>query len=465
MKLEFDMKDLLYLVVIAVFAFLLLSQVKDIPLSSYASLADAKEKGIAPAIDIVYFPIFIGVALSIVLYLLLRSKFKSLPVLIAVILMVSSGAFIKNFIFGSFSLPVSILFGEINLPTLIIKEALQKLSETILLLPFAIFTLIYLIYKKKYDNKMKILALVFSIIGIIASLIFPLLALPFLAVCAAYVLQEFKENKEENILLGCILIFGVVLFIIPSVTPAAVGLAVLSVLVIALLLYLTEMRHKINILLILVIVALSISGSAINIFSVQRIDTETIAALSQLSQVKGKVAVVSIYDEIAPATYYLSGKTINASEGLRFVFSEDKSRGFDYLLIDTLVLDDPKNYSAKVNQTAKFETFGYARTTGISTEEGNYTGALFYSKSNVMIMPVDEKGVPISDKVQVGGDWVSRLSLLELNATGGYHRFILPKGDTNKNILKVLFPDQLLYNESQLVWQSNNSRMRLYKFG
>ena len=59
--MQIDKKDILYIAAIAVFTFLILSQVKDIPLDSYSSLADAKAKGIAPPVDILYLPVILGV--------------------------------------------------------------------------------------------------------------------------------------------------------------------------------------------------------------------------------------------------------------------------------------------------------------------------------------------------------------------------------------------------------------------
>ena len=456
-------KDILYLAVLVVFSFLLLSQVKDIPLNSYSSLADAKAKGIVPGIDILYLPVFIGLITLIAFYALLRIKVPSFQSFIALFLMVTSASFINNFTLGSFSFPVAVLFGEINLSPVF---SIQNIQQVIFLIPFALFVLIYAIYKKKYETKKSILLILVALVGVILSFIMPLLSLPFLIVCVAYALKSFKEDKEENIVFGLFLAFGCAISLMPTLNIAAFILALFSGVLVALLLFLTEMRHKINVLLILVILFFSIVGSAVNLFTIQRIDPETIAALTQLSQIQGKVAVASIYDEIAPAAYYLSGKTINAKDGLQYSFSEGAgNRSFDYLLIDTLVLDDPKNYSAKVNQTAKFETFAFARTANIQTETANYTGAIFYAKNDMMIMPIDEKGNLISDKVEIGGEWIPQSTLLHLNATEGYERYIYPKGDSNRNILNVLFPDQFLFNESKLVWQSNTSRMRLYKFG
>lgn len=460
--MQIDKKDVLYLAAIAVFTFLILSQVKDIPLDSYSSLADAKAKGIAPVIDIIYLPVIIGVIISFVLYLILRTRFQGLPVFIAILLMVTSGAFITNFVLGSFSLPVSMLFGEIKFAP---SVSLQRMSETILLLPFALFSFVYLVYKKKYDSKMSIAILASSILGIMAAISFPLLALPFLAFCAANAVQSFKESKEEDIMLGMFMIMGMAAFLMSRITATSMALALFSGTIVALLLYLTDMRHKLNVLLLLCIISLSFIGGTTNIFFVQRLDAETSAALSQLSQVQGNVAVVSVYSEIAPATYYLSGKEIDPNAGLQYAFSEGGEPGFNYLLVDTLVLDDPKNYSARVNQTAKFETFMFGRLALMTSDTSNYTAAIFYSKNSMMIMPVDDKSKPLGDKVQVAGEWVSIYTLLELNATGQYYRYINPKADSNRNILKVLFPDQLLFNESELVWQSNTSRMRLYRFG
>jgi hypothetical protein len=456
-------KDILYLAVLVVFSFLLLSQVKDIPLSSYSSLADAKAKGIAPVIDILYLPVFIGLIAVIALYAILRIKVPSFQSFIALLLMVTSASFINNFTLGSFSFPVAVLFGEINLSPVF---SIQNLQQVIFLIPFALFVLIYSIYKKKYETKNSILILLIALVGVILSFILPLLSLPFLMVCAAYSLKSSKEDKEESIVFGLFLAFGCAISLMPNLSITAFVLALFSGVLVALLLFLTEMRQKLNVLLILVLLFMSVVGSAVNLFTIHRIDPETITALTQLSQIQGKVAVVSIYDEIAPAVYYLSGKTINAKEGLQYVFSEGAgNRSFDYLLIDTLILDDSKNYSAKVNQTTKFETFAFARTSAVQTDASNYTAAIFYSKNSVMLMPVDEKGNLISDKVEIGGEWIPISTLLELNATAGYGRYIYPKGDSKRNILNVLFPDQFLFNESKLVWQSNTTRMRLYKFG
>ena len=456
-------KDILYLAVLVVFSFLLLSQVKDIPLTSYSSLADAKAKGIAPGIDILYLPVFIGLITLIAFYVLLRIKAQSFQSFIALFLMVTSASFINNFTLGSFSFPVAVLFGEINLsPTF----SIPNLSQTIFLLPFALFVLIYSIYKKKYETKSSILLVLVALVGVVLSFIVPLLSLPFLTVCAAYALKSFKEDKEENIVFGLFLAFGCAISLMPNLNITAFILALFSGVLVALLLYLTDMRHKINVLLIIVLLFLSVVGSAVNLFTIHRIDPETIAALTQLSQIQGKVAVASIYDEIAPAAYYLSGKTIDAKEGMQYSFSEGAgNRSFDYLLIDTLVLDDPKNYSAKVNQTAKFETFAFGRMANMQTETSNYTAVIFYAKNDMMIIPVDEKGNLISDKVEVGGEWIPMSTLLQLNATEGYGRYIYPKGDSKRNILNVLFPDQFLFDEAKLVWQSNTTRMRLYKFG
>jgi hypothetical protein len=59
--------------------------------------------------------------------------------------------------------------------------------------------------------------------------------------------------------------------------------------------------------------------------------------------------------------------------------------------------------------------------------------------------------------------------LVELNSTDPrFTRYILPQDDSDKNVFKVLFPDkfgQLNGTTVTQVWQSNSSRMRLYKFG
>ena len=468
-EMKIETSDLIYIALVTLLAFFILTQVKEVPLDSYTHLAGAKLSGTISSSEILRIPVILGVFASAIIYLALRLKFQPLPVFIAMILTITSGTFINNFVLGAFSLPVAALFGNLSLYNAL---SIQQLLGVILLVPFAIFSFLYLVYKRDYSSRMNVIVLLSAILGIVLSFAYSLFALPFLALCSAYSIQRFvdgkgKEDKKETLILGFSMFVGVSIFLMSSISAASIVLSIFTGIIVSLLLYLTESRGKLNLLILLTLVILSVVGGAVNVFSIQRIDSETIDAISHLSQIQGKVAVASVYDGIDSVVYYVSGKSIEKNEGLSYIFSDasgQASRDFDYILIDTLVLDNPKNYSAKVNKTARFETFAFYKTANITSETQNYTAAIFYSMDgSTMMMPIDASGKASSDKVIIGNDWISRFSLLELNATGGHYRFINPRGDSNKNVLRILFPDQLLYNGSSLIWQSNTSRMRLYK--
>jgi hypothetical protein len=111
----------------------------------------------------------------------------------------------------------------------------------------------------------------------------------------------------------------------------------------------------------------------------------------------------------------------------------------------------------------RFESFYFVQT-GMQNDT-RY--AVFYSTRNPLVIPVDNKGNPISNTVYIGGQEESLFKLLELNATDAHYiRYIHPRTDTDINVFRLLFPEKFgqfeTFNATQ-IWQSNTSRMRLYR--
>ncbi len=461
-----EKKDLLYLAILIGLTFTLLTIFKDTSILGYQRLAELKLQGRLPTIDMTYFPVFLGLAILIFFYLLTRILLKYSPfsVFSASLLFVTAKAFTNNFAAGNVSEPVLLFFGQLISPMLDIS--VTKFGDILFLLPTSLFAMYILLTKKGEKSKMEIGLIVISFLF---SLIYPLLALPFLAVLSAHFFNSYNERKtKDEMLIGGLLTAAIITHLL-GFTVQKLVISILAGALMGVVIYTLEFRKKLNIGLLLLLFFLSFQASTINLVSTEKLDSETTNALAQLKGLdqNARITVVSPYldNTTAPAFIIADKQILNHSNGFTFLFAAPSSTlpKFDYLLLDTLALDDPKRIASAIGTTPSFESFIYVQT----VKENATTFLVFYSTKNFLALPVDSRGAVIGDVVNLGGQQESLSRFMHFIAKDTrYTRFIHPRSDTNLNMFKLIFPDNFgtfdQFNVTQ-IWESNSSRMRLYK--
>lgn len=453
-------RDFLFVALLAVFSYFLLAQQKAFSVAAYNQLAAAKLAGAIPSVDILLMPAVMGIIASVLVYILLRLKFSHLTSFVTALLMVTSTSFVQNFASGSFSqLSSAVLFGMFDLNFSI---SAAKMMGNVFLLPMAVFGAYFALSKKRN------LVAAFALVSIALTFAYPSLAMPLLAASCAYGIEKYTghaESKRDDVVAGLLFALFAILFLVKASGIQALVFGAFASVLVAVALYFIEARHKVGLAMLTMIVFFSFVWATASIFSVQKIDAETLDALQQLRGLGGTVAAASIYgDNLTSAADYVANKRPDNAAAIRFLFSNETAR-FNYLLLDTLILDDPRGYAtaAGVALSPKFESFAfYSRQTANNTPY-----AVFVSKNNYMIIYMNEKGQLLSDKVVVSGtEEVSFYRLLQLNATEPlFTRYIYPRGDTGLNVMRLLFPEQLTPLNATQIWSSNSSRLRLYKMG
>jgi len=458
-------KDLIYLAVLIALTFTLLTIFKDTTIVSYQRLAQLKLQQQLPLTDLTYLPVFLGIAQVLAFYFPSRIlfKLKPFPLFVASVLMVTSSAFTNNFAAGNISEPVLLLLGQFVSPMLGIS--LAKLADVLFLLPLALFAAYLLLVKKGKRDPITVAVI---LVSVILPFIYPLAALPFLAALSAYSLGHAEEKKtREEMILGALLVMAITIYLI-GFTVQKIALSVFAGVLVAVVMYTLTFRKKLNVAFILVLFFLSIQASTINISLAAKLDQETSSALAQLKALpqNSRITVVSSYlENISAPAQIIADRQVSYIDGFTFLFSAaNTTPSFDYLLFDTLSLDSPKTISAATGAQPKFETFMFSQT-GMQNQT-KYI--VFVSTKNYMMMPADNQNNPIGTTVYIGGDEESFYRLVELvTEDSRYVRFIHPRTDSDMNFFKLLFPDKFgqfaSFNATQ-VWQSNSSRMQLYKF-
>ena len=447
--------DFLYIAVLILFSYFILTVLPDMPLDSYTKIAALGKSGTAT--EVTTLPVLLGIIAAAGIFLVSRIVFKQtrFAAFFASLLFVSSKAFISNFMSGGVSDLMMTLLGSPVIPGF----ALGKLAQNLALLPFAAFSMYFLLRKNKRKE------LVTGLAAVLVSFFSPLIGAPILVILAADGLQRIGGRKNEDIIMGSVIAAAATLFIVP-VSMQTAALAVLVGLVTAVVLYTFESRHKVAYALCALLLFLSFETGMIQALSTQRVDRETIAAIDQLKGLEGSIAVASYYKEnLSAVAYVRNNQRVLVPEAFHFLFTSEGPQ-FNYILLDTVILDDPKGSAAVGNSSARFKTFAFIQ----QVQQSGQTLAVFTTiDSNQLVVSIDQYGNVVGNRVSIDGVDESFYRLVELNATDPrFIRYILPQDDSDKNVFKVLFPDQFGQLNGTVmtqVWQSNSSRMRLYKIG
>jgi hypothetical protein len=451
--MAFDKKDIIYCAMLAIFSFLLLAQLTSPFLSSYSSLAEAKLAG--KQFDSSLLPAVIGTVFVVAIFVLLRLRFSQISSLVTTLLVLTATSFIQNFAAGSFSpLLTAALIGKFDLT---FAPSFAKLTSDLLLLPFALLGTAFLVFRRKLAY------VAIAAVAVVLTLVYPLIALPFLAALSAFAIDDFKAERRDDLVAGLLFSLFLTLFLLKGISAQTVAISLFVSVLVAAGLFITDARHKVCLILIISIVFLSIIGATTAIFVTQRLDTDAASALSQLTQLGGKITIASPYGEsIVPAALYLSGKEVTVSESQDFLLSNTTAKPpFDYLMFDTIVLDS-KNWTRGMFDTFAFSHFEKQNDTNYAVFGG--------SRGNYLLLFMDNNGRITSDKAFISdvGD-ISFYRLLELNATDPrYTRYLYPREKTSLNIFKLLFPEQFgsiggIQISQQ--WISNSSRIAIYTIG
>ena len=426
MRFGLNKIDSLYIAVLILSSYFILTVLPDMPLDSYARIATLGKPG--TAMEVTTLPVLLGIIAAAGMFLVSRIAFKQtrFAAFFAALLFISSKAFISNFMSGGVSDLMMTLLGSPVIPGF----ALSKLAQNLALLPFAAFSMYFLLRK----NKMKELAT--GLAAVLVSFFSPLIGAPILMILAVDGLQRIGGRKNEDVVMGSVIAAAATLFIILVSMQTAV-LAMLVGLVTASVLFTFESRHKVVYALCALLLFLSFEAGLIQALSTQRVDRETIAAVDQLKGLDGRIAVASYYKgNLSAVAYVRNGQEVLVPEAFRFLFTSEKPQ-FDYLLFDTIALDDPKGYAAVGNSTARFKTFAFVQ----QVRQNDQILAVFTTVDNdQLIMALNQQGNIVGDRVSINGVDESFYRLVELNATDPrFVRYILPQDDSDKNVFNVLF--------------------------
>ncbi|MEM4589961.1 MAG: hypothetical protein QXK21_01690 [Candidatus Micrarchaeia archaeon] len=452
----FTKKDVLNLVVILLYVYLLLGLVSNPSVLTYeraANLNIGKER----MMEISNLSLFIGIVFTFIVYIISRVVFKQseLPVFVSSLLMVSSYAFINNFSFGISDLTF-LLIGGFATPSF----GFEKIYQILPLLPLSLLS-IYVLYSNK---KMKYLFT--GIIALVASFFMPLISLPVLFILNADGFSRINKIKDRGILstIAGGAIAAVISLIILGSGASAIGLSVLIGLVIAVVILAFENKHTLLYLLTVTLVMISVEYAIASMLNKQTVDLDTVNTLSWINDIDGRIAFASVYgDNISKISTVETGKNVLTNEAFLFLFT-NRTPSFDYLIIDTFILDSPKEYAKLVNATVTFETFAF---TGIQKQGDTYYQIYLTYKNDYLLIPTDSAGNILSSRIIINGAEDSYFKLLTLNFSDpSYFRYIHPMSDSNKNVFKVLYPNQfgsLAGYEIKEIKSSNNSRFRIYQ--
>ncbi len=458
MQTNLNKTDIIYLIIVTLSAYFLLTLLPGTVLQAYGKLTVLKENGTNIA-NLGIISVTIGLLFTFGMYLLSRTMFKQseFSALVASLLMISSSAFINNFMQGGVSDLVYSIFGSAVIP----EFSFENIWKTLPLIPLSLIS-VYLLFAKGKMNYV-----LTGMAAIIASFFIPLLALPFLFLLTADGISKINHIKDKGITsaLAGWLIAATISLIIIKPTIATFILSLLIGMVIAIVILSFENKHTLLYLLTITLIMISVENGMSQILAMQRVDSETIGMLNQLNSLKGTVAVASYYKEnITDIAYVEAGREVTSADAFIFIFT-NKTPKFDYLLLDTLVLDNAKEYAKIAGTTATLETFAYA---GTQQQSGNYYQIFYSAKGDTMILTVDGNGNLLSNQAIINGVDESVFRLLALNSTSPtFERYILPRSDSEKNIFKVLYSDQfgeIAGIKITQIAQSNSSRLRLYSF-
>ncbi|MCX8202346.1 MAG: hypothetical protein N3G74_00875 [Candidatus Micrarchaeota archaeon] len=448
-------KDVLNLVAILLYSYFLLNLISNPSLNTYERSSQLGLDKIKMN-EISSLSVFAGIAFVLAVYLISRIVFRQteIAVLVSGMLMVSSYAFVNNFMFGISDF-TNLIFGQFTESLF----GLEKFGQILPLLPLSLLS-IYVMYLNKKAKYMFT-----GIIALIASFFIPLVSLPFLFILSADGFDKIRKIKDRSLL--STITGGAVAATIASIIlgqgMTAIALSILVGLVIAIVILAFENKHTLIYLLILTLIMVSIEYAIAHNLNVKRIDTDTMQAISWIKELEGRIGFASIYeDELSNVAHVEAGKRVLTDEAFVFIFT-NKTANLDYLIIDTLILDAPKEYARSINATATFDTFAFA---GIQRQGETYYQIYLTYKNDHLIIPTDSAGNLISNKVIINGAEDSYFKLILLNASDpSYRRYIHPRSDVDKNVFKILYPDQfgkLSGYDIKEIKSSNNSRFRLY---
>jgi len=460
--MEIEKKDLvtdvLNILIIVIGAYLILSLAQSQSVESYGRLAVLKSQN--ADLNLVHLiPIVLGVLLTGIMYLISRIVFKQdrLSILISSLLMITTPGFINNFSYGTVSDLTFALFGNITVPSFDV----MKIEQVISLLPLSLISL-YVLYTKKKNAH-----LFTGIVGIIAAFFFPLLSLPILFILTADGISKINHIKDKSIIsaiAGGIIAAGITLLIL-NLNASTFALALLVALVIGIVVISFENKRTLLYLLTIALIMISIEAGLGYYLGIQRVDNELIQILGQVKDVDGTIGIASYYKEnITDIALVEINKNVVSDDAFLFLFT-NKTPNLDYLVLDTAVLDNPKEYAKLVNASVTFETFMPA---GMQKQSEDYYYMVYVNyKNEPLLIPVNKNGNLVGNNVIINGISDSYFKLVSLNATDPrLERMIHPRSDSEKNIFKVLFPDQFGeikgYSIKEIA-QSNSSRYRLYQ--
>jgi hypothetical protein len=460
--MEIEKKDLvtdvLNILIIVIGAYLILSFVQSQSVESYGRLAVLKSQN--ADLNLVHLiPIVLGVLLAGIMYLISRIVFKQdrLSILISSLLMITTPGFINNFSYGTVSDLTFALFGNITAPSF----DFMKIEQVISLLPLSLISL-YVLYTKKKN------AYLFTgIVGIIAAFFFPLLSLPILFILTADGVSKINHIKDKSTIsaiAGGVIAAGITLLIL-NLNAATFALSLLVALVIGIVVISFENKRTLLYLLTIAMIMISIEAGLGYYLGIQRVDNELIQILDQVKDVDGKIGIASYYKgNVTNIAFVEINKNVVSDDAFIFLFT-NKTPNLDYLVLDTVILDNPKEYTRLVNASVTFETF---MPVGMQKQSEDYYYMLYVNyKNEPLLIPVTKNGNLIGNNVIINGISDSYFKLVSLNATDPkLERMIHPRSDSEKNIFKVLFPDQFGeikgYSVKEIA-QSNSSRYRLYQ--
>ncbi|MCS7109401.1 MAG: hypothetical protein NZ903_01235 [Candidatus Micrarchaeota archaeon] len=449
-----SIKDILNLLVIIFFSYFLLSIISIPTLLSYekAAMIGLNREGMDGSL---FLSIILGIIFAVSIYLISRLLFKQteISVFASLLLTVSSYVFINNF--GEISDLILLLNGRIVEPTF----GFEKIYQIVPLLPFSLIS-IYILYSEKKNKYLFV-----AIVGLISAFFMPLISIPIMAILTANGIEKIKRIKDRTLLstIAGGVIAASISFIILGFSAFSLALSILIGIIIAIAIYTFENKHTLLYLLAITLIMISIIYGIAYRLTITRVDSETIEVSGWLKEIEGKVAFASIYGQnISNIVMVETARESNYKEAFVFLFT-NRTPKFDYLILDTLILDKPKEYAEIANSTAMFEVFKFA---GIENEGNRYYYIYLSAKNDYLLIPVDSSGNLVGDRVIINGVEESYFKLLLLNSTDKrFIRYIHPRSDVNKNIFKVLYPEQFRSADFEIkeVKRTNNSRFRLYQ--
>ena len=452
------MADILNISIILVAAFLILTLVQAQSIESYKRLSVLKSQN--ADINLVKLtPVIIGIFFAGIMYFISRIIFKQdkLSILISSLLMITTPGYINNFSYGTVSDLTFALFGNMTVPSFDIL----KIEQVISLLPLSLIS-IYVLYTKKKNTY-----LFTGIVGIIAAFFFPLLSLPILFILTVDGISKINHIKDKSItsaIAGGIIAAGITLIIL-KLNTVTFALSLLIAIVIGIVVISFENKRTLLYLLTIALILISIEAGLGYYLSIQRIDAELIQILDRVKEIDGKIGIASYYKEnITDIAFVEINKNVSSDDAFLFLLT-NRTPNLDYLVLDTIILDKPKEYAKIVNTTVTFETFMYV---GLQKQSEDYYYMIYLNyKNEPLLIPVTKNGNLIGSNVIINGISDSYFKLIFLNATEPmFERMIHPRSDSEKNVFKVLFPDQFGEIKGHLIEeiaQSNSSRYRLYQ--